>query len=439
MGQNKKKTVPKIKIDLNQLKQDTTPTALYQRYFGNLDSLYNDYRYMRRIKINPHYYRLFVPLTYYYAPIKQITAFEMPELLPDPEDKITEKLLPYNKRRFNYIERINKRVNNALMDIYLKKPELVVNTEDRIMSVQSFAEVVEVVEKPKTSILSLFAPDPVNANKQVGEAEIIIHKPNFWVTGGNGSLQFTQNYISENWYKGGESNNSLLGHLQLFANYNDKEKIQFENLFEAKIGFNTVPSDTVRKYRINTDVLRLYSKIGVQAAARWYYTASAEINTQFFNNYKANSNDIVSSFLSPGNLTLSIGMDYKLKKSKFDLSVFISPGAYNLRYVMNGDVDETKFGLEEGKKFLHDIGSKLQATLAWKIIPTITLNSRFYYFTNYEKVEAEWENTIDFILNRYLSTKLFVHGRFDDGVPKKGDNSFFQLKELLSFGINYKW
>ena len=427
----------RVKHNADKNHVDTVPSLLYQHYFGQLDSLNNDTVPMRYIESDPDYFQLFVPIAYYYAPIKQASEMNWSFQMPDSVQPIGSGLLSYNDRLFNKTARTNKQVNKVLLNLYVNRPDLVVTTEDQIRSRRSFRDDIPVKMSSETRVMKLFKPEEVK--EDVGKAQVVIRKPNWWVTGGSGSLQITQNYISDNWYKGGESTNSVLGNLQLFANYNDKEKVQFENLMEIKMGFNTVPSDTVREYRINTDVLRLYSKLGIQAASKWYYTISSEFNTQFWKNYKTNTNNVVSSFMSPANFIFSVGMDYKLKNKKLNLSVLMSPVSYNLRYVGDKKVDETKFGLDEGKSTLHVIGSKVETTLAWTIIPSITLNSRLYYFSNYQKVEAEWENTFNFVLNRYLSTKLFVHARYDDGSTRSEGSSYFQLKELLSFGINYTW
>lgn len=408
----------------------------WNRYFSIPDSTVAD-SLQRNILLNPRYNRLFLPLTYYYAPVRQ--AFDpgwKPNVLSGPQEPV-KTLFPVDYSALNQTRLINKRVNKALLSLYVAHPELVQYTERQIMQRQAFRKEIEKKLPPKIKVIDLFEPEPVESN--VGTAELYIKKPNFWSFGGFGSLQFTQNFISKNWYKGGESSNAMLSNVKFTANFDDKQRIEFENSLEIKLGFMTTPSDTVHKYKTNSDLFRIYSKLGYKAFDRWYYAATVEFTTQFFSNYKTNTNIKQVGFLSPATLKAGIGLDYKLSKKKINLSVMLSPFAYNYVYIADKDVDPTAFGIKEGKHILHEFGSTFQTTMKWEVIRSIVWESRLSYFTNYKKVQAEWENTINFVLNRYLSTQLFVHARFDDGVKPLDDHSYFQLKELLSFGLNYVW
>lgn len=419
-----------------KLYQDTL-MKVHDYYFGALDSLNNDTVPARNIRWDPYYYKMFVPPTFYYSPFERAFAFTWKFKELENNDYSPAQWLPIDLNKFNSAERGGKIADQVLLYAYTKKPGFQRVTEEDISEKKLFKK--EVVNKlpPKIRVSDLFQPEPIVAD--VGEVDMLIRKPNFWNTGGNVAIQFAQNYISKNWYKGGESTNNLASNLKLEANYNDQERLEFDNSLEINLGFTTAPSDTVHQYRTNMDVFRINSKVGLKAISRWYYTFGLEFSTQFFSNYKTNSNTKISGFMSPANVILSVGMDYKLEKKKANLSIFISPLAYNYRYVASKEVDVTAFGIEPGDHSFSEFGSKFQSNLKWTVIPSVVWESRIYYFTNYKRVEAEWENTFSFVLNRYLSTKLFVHARYDDNVKPSDDHGYFQLKEFLSFGINYIW
>ena len=53
--------------------------------------------------------------------------------------------------------------------------------------------------------------------------------------------------------------------------------------------------------------------------------------------------------------------------------------------------------------------------------------------------ELEWENTFTFRFNRYISSRVFIYPRFDDGVSRDDHYAFWQLKEFASIGFQYSF
>lgn len=324
-------------------------------------------------------------------------------------------------------------LENNLLHIYLTRPDLVANTQRKLdkagpaLSPKTVADVPGViVNKAKPE-----EPEPV-------PIDLIVLKPNFWHFGGDYNLQFIQNYLTDNWYQGGESNYSMLGAVSLTANYNNKQKVKWDNMLELKFGAQTSKSDTVHSMRPTEDLIRYTGKFGLQANKRWYYTFQLIAQTQFARHYNANSNYVQSDFFSPLNVNASIGMDYDVNwlKRRINGSIHLAPLAYNFKYVGRVGL-ASRNGIDADHHSLNDFGSQITVTLNWKFSDNISWKTRLYWYTTYERVEAEWENTFSFQFNRYLATKLYLYPRFDDGRNRDDKMGYWMFKEYISLGFSF--
>ena len=312
-----------------------------------------------------------------------------------------------------------------------------------------FSGEVKKIEEIKSNIFqSLFRLDYDSPHDNASKPDRFYPKRRYWIYAGNHKIQLAQNYISENWYKGGVNNLNLLNRHDFSLNYK-KDKLEVNNLVEWRLNLYTNPNDTLRFHRIGEDLIRTQSNIGVQAFKNWYYSSSVEIKTQLFKNFRENSETAISSAFSPLYINLGLlGMRYQINKSypkvkgkKMVFNTEISPMSIEYTTVLNKNIDVARFGIEEGKRHLTNYGSTIRANLKFDIAKNVNYVSRLYYFTNYSKVTAEWENTFNFPINRFFSTSIYLFFRFDDNPQLKKDKTlgYIQLNELISFGFNYSW
>ncbi|WP_455095695.1 DUF3078 domain-containing protein [Prevotella koreensis] len=384
-----------------------------------MDSLYHSRANITKAdypELDARYYRLFAPFTFYHSPARK------------------ELRLSDNSQ---YVDAVENNVDKTLLSLYLKRPDLVENTENRLLATGK----VEAINKPiMQNVILSEKVEPVVEEPIFEPVEVFVSKPNFWTVKGDYYLQFLQNYISSNWHKGGESNYSMVGSLTMEANYNNKQKLKWDNKLELKLGFQSSRSDSLHSFKASEDLIRYTSKLGLQASNKWYYTLQLIANTQFTHGYKSNDAFVYSDFLSPLNVNLSLGMDYTVDafKKKLTGNLHIAPLAYNFRYVNRKELS-TRYGLDEGHRVLHDFGSQFTVELLWVLSDNIKWKTRVYGYTTYKRAELEWENTFMFQFNKYISTNLFIYPRFDDGASRNGHHGYWQLKEFLSLGFNYSF
>ncbi|MCW0483036.1 DUF3078 domain-containing protein [Gaoshiqia sediminis] len=266
-----------------------------------------------------------------------------------------------------------------------------------------------------------------------------------WNMGGDGTVGFTQTYLS-NWKKGGQSALSTLVVLRGYANYSSK-KLKWENSAEIRNGWLKSSEDKIQK---NDDKFEITSRLGLSAFKKWYYSTEIDFQTQLFNGYKYPDRDnLISGFLSPAKTMIKFGLDYKPNK---DFSLFISPLTAKIVSVRDtARIDVTKYGIEAGKKRYWEPGLNADLKLKKDITPDITYELKYKMFVNYTdpaSFDIDWENNVVMKLNDYINMRVLLHFIYDanvtfptDKIDLEGNTIYkpkLQFKEFITIGFSYK-
>lgn len=439
-----------------------THAQVTDKYLAALDSLrqaYVDWKYQGGDTLsNPYLFQLIsAPSLYQSTTASHFHITRTPQGQAALSSAITER---------------TQAINRQLLAIYATQPWLVKTVvgekgplgpkgrlpeQERTTVAVVPPPVVVAAPLPKEEV----APAAEVPERMVDDMEafhIKVKRPNFWDVKGKFNMQLQQTSISNNWYQGGSDSYSVNGYFELEGNYNNKQRVTWDNKLEARLGFQTISDYDINSFKPSTDKLRFTSKFGLQAFKHWYYSLSLQAWTQMLKAHEVYKEDgiekerVKSDFMSPFEGILSLGMDYKLEKKKFKLNANIAPLALNYKHVSRTLYKPQKnlyeiYGLENHDRF--EFGSTLTANASWMICKMLRWDSRLYFFTSYHRTTAEMENTFTLKVNKYLSTKLYLYPRFDDGVARTrrpvkeghegedpGFYSYFQLQEFFSFGLD---
>jgi hypothetical protein len=285
-----------------------------------------------------------------------------------------------------------------------------------------------------------------------------------WRIGGFGSLQFSQVALS-NWAAGGESSMSLTAIVNGFAMY--MEGKNYWNSY-ALLSYGAYKGQYDEGIRKNVDNLELGTRAGHDLGRLFYLTGLVNFKSQFAKGYNyPDLDNVVSTFMAPGYLTISAGIDWKPVPY---FSLYMSPTTGRFTFVADqaiadagtygntAAVFDTSTGavITSGKTIRSEFGALVIATLAKDIAKNVNLATKLTFFNNYtdpiksqrDNIDVNWDLMLTMKVNSWLSANFYGSLIYDNdiiitdfdkdtGEPTGTSGPRTQFKEGLGIGLTY--
>jgi len=279
-----------------------------------------------------------------------------------------------------------------------------------------------------------------------------------WLWGGDASLSFAATSLT-NWIAGGEDQVAVRPAVNLFANYK-KGKRTFENYITLAYG---ILKTGERKAIKNDDRLQYTSKLGHQISPQWAYTTAFLARTQFAPGYKYSGDKItsmVSNFMAPLNMYLSVGVDYMPNKN---ISFLMSPVMGRATFVrsdsstviiaagmMTEKTDEQGNKIQVPHKSRYDIGGGALIRFNGNLFKNkVTYSSQLELFSNYlekpQNIETFWVFDTKILLYKNITASWQIQLKYDDNQKTKDETTGnlrgakVQTKYFTGIGLFYQF
>lgn len=260
------------------------------------------------------------------------------------------------------------------------------------------------------------------------------------------NLGFSQVTLS-NWAAGGNNSVSVNGIAKFHSNFTGK-KSSWEN--ELNLGYGLIKQDKLNLQKTD-DNIEFTSKYGKKATEKWFYSGLLNFKTQFTEGYNYPNDSVsISSFMAPGYLLSSAGMNYKHKDV---LGLFFSPTTSKTTFVLNEKLANVgSFGVDEGKHIRYEIGGYLRANYQKDIMKNVKLTTTLGLFSNYLKnpqnIDINWDLMILMKVNKLITVSVNTNLVYDDDAKILRDDNGdginevngprTQFKEIITLGVSYK-
>lgn len=261
-----------------------------------------------------------------------------------------------------------------------------------------------------------------------------------WISTGLFLLNANQ-AAQSGWNAGGEKFQIGINFIFNKDIHHKKGKYSFDAYLDVELGL--VESSSTGEFRKTSDRCDLSVELDHSIGQRGHYNYGllVNFNSQLFRgrNYVLDGHPKISSFLTPGKLLLSPGIDYKDTNSQHYFSAFISPAT--VRWVTKRDPEFfgiSKFGVDSARRVFTEIGAYLGVHYNAHLSKTVNYIGRVDLFSNYKKdpgnVDVFMTNLITFNFSKKFACSILLDLLYDADITHE-----LQVQEITGVGLKLSW